>query len=150
MGLFDKLDKLKEQVKGELAERAAKAAAKQSAELAKAAARKSADAAVAVATSAGRKLEEALFGPRDELTPSPSRDGDSEEARQRKADEIGERLRAADRRVKDRDAREAAAREAKRVKTERGPEASPKASRQPDGPVDVEDELAALKKKLDR
>jgi hypothetical protein len=84
MGLFDKLkDKLTEQ------------AVKQSAAVAKAAARKSAEAAVAAAKAAGLKMEEALFGEREREAPKPDK-------KQREA-EVAEMLRAADRRVKERE-----------------------------------------------
>jgi hypothetical protein len=87
MGLFDKLkDKLAEQ------------AVKQSAAVAKAAARKSAEAAVAVAKAAGLKMEEALYGEREREPPKPDQ-------KKREA-EVAEMLRAADRRVKERDAEE--------------------------------------------
>jgi hypothetical protein len=84
VGVWDKLkDKIAEQ------------AAKKSAAMAKAAARKSAEAAIGAAKAAGLKLEEAIYGERE---PEPPKPDPKREA------EVAELLRAADRRVKEREA----------------------------------------------
>lgn len=127
MGVFDKW-------KDKLVERAAKAAAEQSAAAAKLAARKSAEAAVAAAKGAGRKLEEALFGEREAEIPASTK-GTATEKKQR-ADEMGARLREADRRMKEREQADRE-RQAKATRDERLER-------------EVDAELAALKKKLDR
>lgn len=127
MGVFDKW-------KDKLVERATKAAAEQSAAAAKLAARKSAEAALAAAKGAGRKLEEALFGEREAEVPTTSKATAAE--KKQRADEMGVRLREADRRTKERDQadREREARATRDERLER----------------EVDADLAALKKKLDR
>lgn len=127
MGVFDKW-------KDKLVDRAAKAAAEQSAAAAKLAARKSAEAALAAAKGAGRKLEEALFGEREAELPATTKENAAE--KKQRADEMGARLREADRRVKEREQaeRDREARAARDARLER----------------EVDADLAALKKKLDR
>lgn len=132
MGVFDKLDKLKERAAAALAERAAE----KGTAVAKAAARRSAEAAVSVVKGAGKELTDMLFG-ESAAQPASRKDESRSEAaeRKRKEAEIGERLRAADRRVKERDAEEkqvTAERATKRARDEKA----------------VDDELAALKKKV--
>lgn len=126
MGIFDKL-------KERMADAAAESAKKHSADLAKAMAKKSAESALSAAKDAGRKLEEALFGERDELP--AKEDEDSPAVKKKRAEEMGEKLRAADKRVKEAAAREAAERTAR-------------AEKQKQTDREVEDELAALKRKL--
>lgn len=126
MGIFDKL-------KERMADAAAERAKKHSADLAKAVARKSAETALSAAKDAGRKLEEALFGERDELP--EKEDPGTPEAKKKREDEMGERLRAADKRVKEAAARQSAERAAVAAKQKRIDD-------------EVEDELAALKRKL--
>ena len=91
MGLFDKL-------KDRLAERVAK----ESAAAVKTVARKGTDAAVAAARAASIRVEEALFGTRYGGGPPPA-----EPDRKQRETEMGDRLRAADRRIKERASREA-------------------------------------------
>lgn len=134
MSVFDKLDRLKERA----TERAAKALAKQGTAVAKAAAKKGAEVAVAAAKEASKKLEGVLFGESDagerEDGPAKKDSAASKAEKKRKEEEIGVRLRAADRRVKERAAeekRQAQDREASRVRVEK----------------EIDDDLAALKKK---
>ena len=121
--------------KDRLTERAAKVAQEQGTAAAKLAARKSAEAALSVAKGAGRKLEEAIFGARDAEPAKEDDSGSATDRKKRAADkkvreeEVGARLRDADRRVKEREDRAA-----KEIKLE----------------SEVEAELAALKKKLER
>lgn len=140
--VYDRGMSLFEKLKGRVADKLAEQAAKQG----KAVARKSAEAALSAAKSAGRKLEEAIFGARDELplnddapksTDSRAERRRKEEARKRKEEEVGERLRAADRRVKERDARE-------------GAKAQELGAKPPRLEEDVDREIAALRKKLER
>ena len=79
MGVFDKLEKWKEQLTDKIAEKAAEQAAKQSKAAAKLAAKKGAEAAVAAAKDAGRKLEEALFGEDEESEAAPESSAPSSE-----------------------------------------------------------------------
>jgi hypothetical protein len=145
MGLFDKL-------KDRVADKLVEQSASQGASAAKAAAKMCAEALLSMAKDSGRKLEEALFGEREELPAAddaPSSGGSradrkrKEEARKHNEEAMGERLRAADRRVKERAAEAMRAAEAKRV----ADESEEKRARVEQ---EVDAELAALKKKLDR
>jgi hypothetical protein len=97
MSVFDKWT-------GKLAEKAAK----QGAAVAKAVAKRGARAALDAAKDAGKLVEEAIYGERDE----PKSVAPEELKKQREA-EVGERLRAAGRRVQERDERAAREREGK-------------------------------------
>jgi colicin import membrane protein len=130
MGVWDELDKLKKRAQREIADRAAKAAVD-----------KSKEAAASAFESAKKKIGDALFG---EEEPAPSSQLSKDE-RKSKEDETGRKLREAAARQADRvttektraerEAREAEAREARA-------RASAEAERQ------IDDELAALKKKI--
>jgi hypothetical protein len=91
MGVFDKWT-------GKLAEQAAK----QGAAVAKAVAKRGARAALDVAKDAGKVVEEAIYGHRDEPKEIPP-----EELKKQREVEVGERLRAAGRRVQEHDERAA-------------------------------------------
>ncbi len=131
MGVWDELDKLKKRAQKEVADRAAKAAVE-----------KSREAAVSAFASAKKKIGDALFGEED-AEPSSELPGGDE--RRSKEDAAGRKLREAaarqadrvttDRTRAEREAREAEAREARA-------RASAEAERQ------IDDELAALKKKI--
>lgn len=130
MGMWDELDKLKKRAQRELAERAAKAAVE-----------KSKEAATNAFKSASKKLGDALFG--EEQAPKSAPASDLE--RKAREDETGKKLREAAARQADREA-------AEKTRAERGQrEAEAREARAraaADAEKQIDDELAALKKKI--
>jgi hypothetical protein len=138
-GLVDKVSQKKEELEDEAKKRAAKKAAEMALDTGKAAAKAAVKNAGKTLDYAGKKLEEALFGeatPEDDVPPPSSKPAKKAEAKgpdpfaKLKADEAAKKERD-----KERDKNEKAAakaREEARAKTER----------------EVDDELAALKKKI--
>jgi hypothetical protein len=144
-GLVDKVTQKKEELEDEAKKRAAKKAAEMALDTGKAAAMAAVKNAGKTLDYAGKKLEEALFGPAAEQeqapdsskgAPDPFAKLKAEEAARKAAKKSGEAdAHASDDRRKVRETEEkdaARAREEARAKTER----------------EVDDELAALKKKI--
>ncbi len=136
-GLVDKVAQKKDELEEEAKKRAAKKAAEMAIDSGKAAAKAAVKNAGKTLDYAGKKLEEALFGeatPDDDAPPSSGKPAKKPEKSEKGPDPFA-KLKADEAARKERDKEEKAAtksREEARAKTER----------------EVDDELAALKKKI--
>ena len=125
-GLVDKAAKKKEELEEEAKKRAAKKAAEMAIDTGKAAARSAVKNAGRTLDYAGKKLGEALFGPEEESPVSTSTTSAPDPFAKLKADEAGRKLATQKEKAATKE------REQARARTER----------------EVDDELAALKKKI--